>query len=388
MSTKELQTRGLARVREIYQNRSQRAKELKKEGKKIIGYVCIYPPLEMLTAADLVPYRIAGDPDEPLTEADNYLITPMCGFIRSFFDLAAKGHYDFFDGVVFPHTCEGIEKTYDLWRYYFKPAYSHSIDVPHIITPASYDFFKYQLVTFKKSIEKYTGSAISDQRLREAIELHNENRRLMRELYDLRKPDPPLLTGTEMTQIIMASMSIPVEENNALLREVTQEVKERKERPEKKKARLLIWGTMLDSTAFVQLVEECGANVVIDDVCFGTRHYWTDVKRDGDLIDNFATRYLDNILCPRTYRQSPGIYGQDMENRFKYLRVAARDFNVNGVIQLVVRFCDTHGHEVPDIRDYLKEAGLPSLYLSYDYSLISMAPLRTRIEAFLELIGQ
>lgn len=388
MATKELQNKGLARVKEIYENRSQRARELKKEGKKIIGYVCIYPPLEMLTAADLVPYRITGDPEEPLTEADNYLITPMCGFIRSFFDLAAKERYDFFDGVVFPHTCEGIEKVYDLWTYYFKPAYSHFIDVPHIVTPASHEFFKYQLATFKKSIEKYTDSTLSDQRLREAIELHNENRRLMRELYELRKQDPPPLSGTEMTQIIVASMSIPIAEDNELLKEVIQEVKERQERPEKRKARLLIWGTMFDSTAFVQMVEECGASVVVDDVCFGTRHYWTDVKTDGDLLDNFATRYLDNILCPRTYRQSPATYQLDMENRFKYLRVAARDFNVNGVIQLVVRFCDTHGHEVPDIRDYLKEVGLPVLYLSYDYSLTSMAPLRTRIEAFLELIGQ
>jgi len=78
--------RGLTRVREIYQNRHQRAKELRGEGKKVIGYLCIYPVLEMMTALDLVPYRLFGDMNEPITGADDYMPTIVCPFLRSLLD--------------------------------------------------------------------------------------------------------------------------------------------------------------------------------------------------------------------------------------------------------------------------------------------------------------
>jgi benzoyl-CoA reductase/2-hydroxyglutaryl-CoA dehydratase subunit BcrC/BadD/HgdB len=128
--------------------------------------------------------------------------------------------------------------------------------------------------------------------------------------------------------------------------------------------------------------------VVVDDVCFGTRFYWADVGKTEDPLDGLVDRYLDKILCPRTYRQSPGTHQADLDNRFRYLRAAVRDFQVNGIILAVVRYCETHAHDAPDVRDYLRETGLPVLQLEYEYSMMSIAPLRTRIQAFLELIGE
>ena len=92
-------SQGLTRVRQIYQDRSRRVEELKAEGKKVIGYLCIYPVLEMMTALDLVPYRILGDMREPITKADFCLPTIVCPFLRSCLDLGLKGNYNFLDGV-------------------------------------------------------------------------------------------------------------------------------------------------------------------------------------------------------------------------------------------------------------------------------------------------
>ena len=110
------ETKGLARAQEIYQDRGRRAGELKAQGKKIIGYVCIYPPLEVMTALDLVPYRIYGNMREPITKADTVFITVACPFIRSYLDSGLKGKYDFLDGFVGAHVCDCGEKVAHVWR--------------------------------------------------------------------------------------------------------------------------------------------------------------------------------------------------------------------------------------------------------------------------------
>lgn len=380
MVREKAENKGLARAKEVYQSREKRVKELKAQGKKIIGYLCCYPPLEILEAADLVPYRIMGSMVEPITEADAYVETDICPYIRSCFDLAIKGKFDFLDGVIMPHSCEPVEAIYHVWEYYLHPSYCHYLNVPHLSRPASWEFFRGELNGFKKSVERFLGSPIPDYRLSQEIDFYNENRALLRELYHLRKLDPPLLSGREMTQILIATLSLPVKESNELLREALQEVPERRNCPHSKGARLLIYGSELDDIAFVELVEECGANVVIDDLCIGTRYFWHDVEKTPDPLAGLAVRYLDKIPCPRTHRM------EKPRERYKYILDFARDFKVNGVIFYTLKYCDSLGFDLPDLRDCLKEIGLPVLYIEHDYNLATMMPLKTRVQAFVEML--
>jgi benzoyl-CoA reductase subunit C len=208
----------------------------------------------------------------------------------------------------------------------------------------------------------------------------------------LRKPAPPLISGKETLQVIKALTSIPVEEGNELLMEVITEVKERRNGPQEKRARLLVWGSIIDDTALVDMIEDAGANVVIDDTCVGRRAYDTDVKPTENPIDGLAHHYLAHIKCPRTFREA--VYGEtrkdhmaDLESRFGYLKDYAEGWSVNGAILQSVKYCDTHGYEVPGLKDYFDSFGLPNTYLEHDYTEGALAPLRTRVQAFLELIG-
>lgn len=378
----------LAKAEEISHNRSARAKELRAKGKKIMGYLCCNVPLEMMRAVDIIPYRILGNVEEPVTLADAHLETCLCPFIRSCFDIAMKGEYDFLDGWVIPHSCDNVAATYHLFRYYLSPPYCHFLDVPHVIHLGSHKFFKEEMLFLKRDLEQLAGKEISPQALNEAIKLYNENRDLVRELYELRKEDPPLVSGSEMTQIMVAAMSLPVEECNEWLRSVVKEVKERKDGPEKKAARILIWGGPIDNPGFIRLVEESGANVVVDDQCMGTRHFFADVEITEDPLDGLVLRYLDKIQCPRTCRgEEATTYKGNLGQRFSYILDYARDFKANGVILQILRFCDSHAYELPDLRDYLREAGLPVLALDHEYSLSAIGPLKTRIQAFVEMIG-
>jgi benzoyl-CoA reductase subunit C len=378
---------GLARVEQIYQDRGQRAKELKAEGRKVIGYLCSLTPVEVITAVDLVPYRIMGNMRQTITHVDAYLETIACPFTRSCFDIALRGDYDFLDGFTVPHACDNIVKLYDIWAYNIKHAYAHFINVPHTLSPASFDFFEAELETFKRSLERFSGREITIEGLNRSIQLNNEQRALVRKLYQLRKLDPPLLSGTEMTKVIVAIMSIPVTEANELLGGVIKEVEERGKGCQKKPARLMVCGTGNDDITFIEMVEESGANVVIDDLCFGTRPYWYEVEVSDNPLTSIARSYLEKINCPRTYRQSPGSHQEDLENRFGYLYEFAKDFKVNGVILYILRYCDTHTFDAPDVKEYLVGKGLPVLEIEGDYPAPSVTRLKTRVQAFLEMIS-
>ena len=112
----ETANKGLAGARNIYGERSKRAEELRKEGKKVIGYLCLYPVIEMLTAFDLVPYRMFGDMKEPITKADTYMPSIVCPFLRSLLDFGLKGRYDFLDGVVMAHICDVGAQMHEMWN--------------------------------------------------------------------------------------------------------------------------------------------------------------------------------------------------------------------------------------------------------------------------------
>lgn len=353
----------------------------------MIGYLCAYVPVEIITALDMLPYRVLGAPREPITEADAHLQTVLCPFVRSCFDQSLKGKYDFLDGFVSIHACDTVYSAVQFWTYYVKTPYDHFIDMPHTTHKASIEFFKNELNLFQKTLEEFAGKEISPESLKDAISAHNEQRALVRELYDLRKPDPPLISGTETLQILISLMSIPVTEGNSLLRDSINEAKSRKDGPKKPPFRLLVWGSPLDDVTLIEMIEDCGANVVIDDICTGTRFYWSDVEITSDTVAELARRYLDEVRCPRTFRETGTDYRADLEDRFAYIKHLAEDWNVNGVILQSMKYCDTHGYEVPGLKDYLKSIGLPAFYLEHEYTMVALAPLRTRVQAFLETIA-
>ncbi|UCC17140.1 MAG: 2-hydroxyacyl-CoA dehydratase [Dehalococcoidales bacterium] len=388
----EVTAAGLSRVKEISQNRSQRVKELNAEGKPVIGYLCIYPVLEMITAVDMIPYRIFGDMDEPITVADDYMPSIVCPFLRSILDLGLKGRYDFLDGVVMAHICDVGARTAHLWDVAVKTPYSHYIDIPHTNRENSQERLKELLIEFQKSLESFTGREMSRDKLRQSIEKHNEQRTQERDLYDLKKPDPPLISGTETLQVMKALMSLPVEEGNALVKEVITELRERENPVPEKPARLLVWGPVIDDVAFIEMIESLDANIVMDDTCVGSRAFFPDVPLTDDPLDGLAYHYLEDIKCPRTLRDSnvngtTKGYNADLETRFGYIGDFTRDWNVNGVILQALRYCDSHGYEIPQIKDYLDSIRMPNIYLEHDYSKAALGPLMTRIQAFTEIIG-
>ena len=384
--------KGLAGVIEVYNDRSRRARELRFEGKKVAGYLCIYPVLEMLTALDIVPYRVLGEMKEPVTEADGYMPTVNCPFLQSCLDLGVKGKYDFLDGIVTSHICDVGSTLATIWNYAVKTPFFHHIDTPHTVHESALEQEKGLLEDYRRALEAFAGAKLTDEKLKAAIGLHNEQRALVRELYELKKQSPPLLSGAETVQVIKTVQSLPVDEANRLLREVIDEVSARKDGPVARPARLLVWGSIVDDTAMLDMIESLDANVVMDDTCVGSRAFADDVPLTDDPLDGLAHHYLIDIRCPRTFRANDfnelkKDYTKDLETRFGYMKEYIEGWQADGVILESVRYCDTHGYDVPALSDYLESLGIPSIYLEHDYTEGALAPLKTRVQGFLEIIG-
>lgn len=385
------ENKGLARAKEIGQERTLRVKELRAEGKRIIGYPCIYVPVEILTAVGSVPFRILGDMREPVIAADRALPTSFCPLMRSCLDVALKGKDEFLDGVVMAHSCDPQEKTARVWESYVSYPYFYFIDVPGTTHKEELLYYRGELDNFKTTLEAFTGQEISADKLNEAIRSHNQQRALVRELYELRKPALPLISGVETVQVIKALASLPVDEGNELLTQVIAEVKERKGSPEEKPVRLLLYGATIDSVAMMEILES-HADVVMDEHCLGIRAYQRDVKLTDDPLDGLAYHYLAEITAARTYREA--VYGEaskdykaDLESRFGYLKKLINEWNVTGVIILLARYCDPFAFEVPSLKDYLDNINVPSIYIEHDYTEGILAPLATRVEAFGEMLS-
>ncbi len=370
---------GLDYARRLYEDRGARARELAAQGRKIIGYLCCYTPVELMTALELVPYRIQGAVGRPLEHADQHLETIMCPYVRSCFDLAVSGEYDFLSGVVIPHTCDAMHRIYDIWKYHLKPPYSYCITVPHMTHAASFEYFRKEIEHLQKSLQGFAGRPSSAADLAAAIATHNRTRSLLRKLYELRKSDPPLISGVEITQVLVAGMTIPAEEYNGLLEEVILAVSGRRLEYETR-PRLLIVGSEVDDLEMIRLIEDSGFWLVMDDVCTGSRPFMGDVEVSKGAAAGLADRYLGGITCPCTFR--PG----KIAERFGYLREYVRDWKVDGVVLFTIRFCDTYQLDMPELIAHLKDEGVPVLYIDTDYITIPTGQWRTRLQAFREMI--
>ena len=375
-------------VERYYKDYGARARELSAGGKKAIGYICSLVPLEIITAAGFIPFRVRGDIHEPITKGDTLLETIVCPYYRSCFDLSVKQKYDFLSGLVIPHGCDSMVRSYSVWSYALPFPYFHFVNIPNVCGESSLEFLNGELNTFRKSLEKFGGKAIADEDLARAIQVHNQCRNKVRSLYEFRKADPPLISGTELTKILTVGSSLPIVEANALLDQVLAEIGRRGKSPFNKGPRIFIDGACLDNIELIKLVEEMGGNVVGDTICNGTRDHFPLADVGGNPIDALSRRYLEKINCPKTYRENKaGTFQGDVAHRFGDIGAYTKEFKVDGAILYVYKYCDPFGFEVPARKAYYKSIQVPLLHLEDVYSAGTMGQLKTRIQAFLEMIG-
>lgn len=365
--------------RKWYEERHQYAREWKeKNGGRVMGCFCSYVPEELLCAAGALPVRVLGS-HEPQDVTEPYIFGMFCPFCRDVLAQGLKGRYDYLDGIVLSQSCLHLRQSFTSWKLHIPIDYNYYLYMPNKVqTPHAKPYLRGELEKFKKSLEEFTGKTITDEALKESIGLINTNRRLMHQVYELRKQDNPPLTGLEAMWMTTSGMWVDKKDHNRELERVLKELPHRQLNRETG-ARLMLIGSENDDTQFVEMVESIGATVVVDDHCTGTRYFWNEVKSNADLLQAIANRYIERPACP----------SKDWEERtrFPHILKLAKDYNVQGAILIQQKFCDPHECDIPPLRDFLNENRIPSLTLEFDVT-VPVGQFRTRVEAFLEMIGE
>ena len=362
---------------DIVQNRHRRAEEFSRD-RSLIGYFCDFVPEELLHAAGFTPIRITGTRN-PISLADKYLQSNVCSFARSCLELALDGTYGYLSGIVIPHSCDVITKMNDLWAYRVeRPDFCHYLWYPHKVgDPSARVAFIEEVRRLKACLEEFKGSAIPDESLRESIVCYNENRRLLQRAYELRKTDPPALSGTDAFGLTLSSVLAPKESHSVRLRQLLSALKTRDPLKDGR-PRILVSASVLDDLDLIEAIETLGGAVVADDVCTGSRYFRGEVTENDNPVEAIADRYLQKIPCPRTF---------DSGARIDFLMDNVAEYRVQGVIVYILRCCDAHLFQMPGLQEKIKAGGVPVLYLQGDHSTPISEETRNRIAAFLEMIG-
>lgn len=345
--------------------------------RRAVGYFCSSMPEELLTAAGLLPFRVRGTGSQGSDLADAHFSSTNCSFPRHCLNQALLGEYDFLSGLVVFNSCDSLRRIYDHWIKELKTPFVKLLHLPKKADPPQVKFFRDELAELKRQIEEQFEVQITDDGLRDAIRLHNRTRRLLRQLYELRKADHPPITGAETLAVTVAGTAMPKARFNELLENLLAELGNGRRVPDHR-ARLMIVGSELDDPAYIEVIESLGGLVVTDSLCFGSRLLWNEVREDGgDPLAALAQYYIaDRPTCPRVATE----YG----SRLDFLTDMVRDFRVDGVILERLAFCDLWGFEGYSLHEDFKSRGVPFLSVEREYRQSAAGQLRTRVQAFLE----
>jgi bcr-type benzoyl-CoA reductase subunit C len=355
-------------------------KEWKDKGGKIVGYFCCNMADEMITAAGMLPFRMRATGSTGTELSDAFYSSINCSFPRHAFNMALNKEYTFLDGLIVPNSCDHVRRIYDNWVRQLDTGFVEMFNLPRKVLEPQVMWYKDELLILKEKMEKHFGIQITEDKVIDAIKLHNETRRLLKQLYELRQGDNPPVTGAQVLAVVVASTCMPRDRFNEMLKELMEELKG-VEGTKDYRARLMVVGGILDDPEYLEIIEDTGGLVVTDSLCFGTRCMWVEISEDGDPFEAIARYQIQQRpTCPRSYG--------DQEKRAKHIQDMIKDFKVDGVIGERLMFCDPWVVEHYMNRLDLKEIDVPFLKLDREYILSGRGQLRTRIQAFLEMMGR
>ncbi len=353
----------------------------KDNGGKIMGYFCSAMPGEMITAAGLLPFRIRATGSTGTELSDSFFSSINCSFPRHAFNMALNGKYDFIDGLIIFNSCDHIRRIYDHWIRQLETPFVKILSLPKKAENTQVEWFRDELRILRDDMETHFGVRITDEKMWEAIRLYNDTRRLLRELYELRKSDRPPITGAQTLAVTVAGTAMPPGRYNRLLKDLLDDIKG-SEGNNDYRERLMILGGELDNPEFLRVIEDQGALVVTDSLCFGSRMLWRNVDEDADDPLTALARYqvAERPSCARVFTE--------YEKRSEYVHNMLRDFKADGAIFARLTFCEVWGFEQYSMSNDFKEWDIPLLCIDHEYTLSGVGQLRTRVQAFLETMGR
>jgi benzoyl-CoA reductase/2-hydroxyglutaryl-CoA dehydratase subunit BcrC/BadD/HgdB len=371
---------------EVHGLRIQELQEAKAAGKKVIGTFCVFVPEELVLAAGAIQVGLCAGAEIGKEAAEKILPRNTCALIKSFvgFKIAHLCPYiESCDLVVGETTCDGKKKAYEIFADY-APVYV--MEVPQMKQACDRELWLAEIRRFKDEIERLTGATITAARLKEAIRLVNARRAVLQRLNKLRAVSPVPISGRDVLLINQISFYDDPVRFTAKIGELCDELEARIKKSEgaasPETPRLMLSGCPMavPNWKLPFIVESSGAIIVGEESCIGTRNTRDLVDESGetveDMLDAIAARYM-RIDC--------ACFTPNTE-RLEHIVAMARDLNADGVIHYGLSFCQPYAMEAFKVEKALEDARIPMLSIETDYSMEDVEQLKTRVEAFVEML--
>ena len=360
---------------QLFENRHEYAKEWKKRtGGKVLGFFDTYFPEELAYAAGILPVRIMAK--HYADDTTDRLMYGNCYVTRDMFNQFNLGYYDYVDGLVSIESCQWWYNAFDttmqmfpnLWSYYlFTPDYPDA--------NRSKDVMRSELALMKGKLEEWTGKAISDADLDNAIEVYNTNRRLLRRIYELRRFNNPVILGSEAMEIMLACQVMDKAEANKMLEELIPKLEDRE--PYEDRVRFILIGSETYDAELEKLIEGLGGNVVIDELDNGSAYIWNEVIPMKDRLMAIGLRYMSkphSALKDNVWRRRP-----------EHIFELSEDFQVDAAIIAKQIYCHPHGTDMYAVWKLLRERSIPYHTFERDTTL-PYEETRMGIEALINMV--
>ncbi len=377
----------------LFGKRQEEIQAEKEKGKKVIGYMCLFAPTELILAADAIPVRVNSGWYDTSKLGDRVVPVEVCPVLRS--TIGAKmielsPFLEQSDALISVLTCDGMTKLSEILSDY-KTIWG--MNVPRIKdSKQSLRFWNDEIKQMKSQIEKFTGNKITRKNLKEAIETSHRATKAFRRLQELRK-GPPVIMGRDAMLVnqtfLWDDKKRWTEKTEALCDELEKRLQRKEWVCPPDTPRVMITGTPMfwpDNWKLPTLVEESNplGIIVADELCSGERILNDPVGVDewsmDDMLNAIGERYLMASTCP-CFTSKDG-----NQDRINWLLNKVKDWNVQGVIYYVVRGCMLYAMEYSRVKKALDKINIPVYYLDTEYTREDVGQMKTRVEAFLEML--
>ena len=374
-------------VSEIHGVRPAELIEHQKKGGKVFGTFCIYVPDEIVFAAGGISTGLCGGSQFWVPDGEKLLPKNVCPLIKASVGARFGKTCPFFriaDMYVGETTCDGKKKAWELFK---EEVPVHVMDIPQMKRQKDIEKWAEEIKTFIGVVEEQTGNKITPEKLADAIRMINNKRKALARVFECRKADPTPISGKDaLLMMQIAFYDDPVrcaEMANKLADELEARIENGKGVFAKGTKRILISGTPMavPNWKLHHIVETSGAAVVCEEMCTGTRYFEnlvdeTQTTLEGQ-VNAIAERYMkNNCAC---FTPNAG--------RIEDILRLVKEYKVDGVIDANLKFCTLYDMEGRDVERALKDAGIPVLGLETDYTDTDAEQLRTRVGAFVEMLG-
>ena len=360
--------------------------EAQKNGQKVFGTFCVYVPDEVIIAANGIVTGLCGGSQFWVPDGEAVLPKSTCPLIKASVGARLGKTCPFFriaDMYVGETTCDGKKKA---WEILAQDVPLHIMDMPQMKRPQDIEKWANEIKDFVKVVEDFTGNKITAENLKEAIHTINEKRKGLARVYEARKAENSPISGRDALLVSqIAFFDDPkrcADMTNKLADELEERIKNGVSVFPAGTKRIMLTGTpmAIPNWKMHQIIETSGAAVVCEETCTGTRYFenLVDETKDNldDMIKAIAERYM-GIHC--------ACFTPNTERVDDIIRLA-KEYKVDGVIDVNLKFCTLYDVEGYTVEKALKEAGIPVLGIETDYADSDAEQLKTRIQAFIELL--